>query len=282
MTRIRRLAEEEFLLIVLIAAFGVTFVSVFPPTLLVADTWLTLVGGREVWEHGLPSHDELAVLTLGRVWTDQQWGAQLIAYGTHALGGHALLAVVTAIFVVGAFAIAAIGARKLGAGPRAILLVFFPVILAAPWAWTMRAQVFALPLFTGLVWLLASEARNPSAGAYSSSSRSSSSGRTSTAACRARRSADDASGRHRARQKPRPLGAAERRPRRPRHRSPCSRHRMGPFDTADYYRLLLLDPPFPRELVTEWRASDPGTDTLLFYALAATPRSSCSRSGVGA
>ena len=49
MTRIRSLAEEEFLLIVLIAAFGVTFVSVFPPTLLVADTWLTLVGGREVW-----------------------------------------------------------------------------------------------------------------------------------------------------------------------------------------------------------------------------------------
>jgi hypothetical protein len=43
----------------------------------------------------------------------------------------------------------------------------------------------------------------------------------------------------------------------------------GPVETARYYHLLLLDPPFPRELVTEWRASDLGSDTVLFYALAA-------------
>ena len=218
-------------------------------------------------EHGLPSRDELTVLTLGNTWTDQQWGAQLIAYGTHALGGHALLAVVTATAVVGAFAIAAIGARKLGAGPRAILLVFFPVILAAPWAWTMRAQVFALPLFTGLVWLLASEARNPTRRVFLVFPMlvvwANLHGSVALAAMLTMLLGVIELVRSRGRSARRsallvalpPLAVLA---------TP-----YGPFDTADYYRLLLLDPPFPRDLVTEWRASDPGTDTLLFYALAA-------------
>jgi hypothetical protein len=42
----------------------------------------------------------------------------------------------------------------------------------------------------------------------------------------------------------------------------------GPIDTARYYHLLLVDPPFGRELVTEWRRSDPSWDTLAFYLLA--------------
>jgi hypothetical protein len=265
--RARRVAEGEFLLVVLLAAFGIVFVSVFPPTLLVADTWLTLVAGREVFEHGLPSHDELTVLTLGRTWTDQQWGAQLVAYGLHSLGGHSLLAVGTAAFVVSAFVVAAVGARRLGAGPRAIVLVFFPAILAAPWAWTMRAQVLALPLFTGLVWLLASESRTPSRRVYLAFPIllvwANLHGSAALAALLVMA-----------------LGAIE---------LVSSRGRSGlrsvalvvlpplailvtpygPLDTARYYHLLLFDPPFPKELVTEWRASGLGTDTVLFYALAA-------------
>ncbi len=267
MDRVRRVAEEEFLLVVLLAAFGTVFVAVFPPTLIVADTWMTLVAGREVAEHGLPSHDELTVLAAGRDWVDQQWGAQLLAYRAYELGGHALLAVVTALFAVGAFAIAAVGARKLGAGQRAIVLVFFPVLVAAPWAWTMRAQVFALPLFTGLLWLLASESRHPTRRVYLAFPIlvvwANIHGTVALAALLTML-----------------LGAIELVTNRGRSgwRSvalivlpPLAvlATPYGPLETARYYRLLLLDPPFPRELVTEWRASDPGTDTVLFYVLAA-------------
>ena len=35
------------------------------------------------------------------------------------------------------------------------------MLVAAPWAWSIRAQMLALPLYTGLLWLLASEARRP-------------------------------------------------------------------------------------------------------------------------
>jgi len=266
-SRVRRVAGEEFLLIVLYAAFGIVFLTVFPPTLLVADSWLTLVAGREVAEHGLPSRDELTVLGAGQSWTDQQWGAQLLAYGSHALGGHGLLAVVAAAFAVGAFAIAAMGARRLGGGPRAILLVFFPVLLAAPWTFTIRAQVFALPLFTGLMWLLASEARSPSRRVYLVFPLlvvwANIHGSAALAAMLTML-----------------LGAIE---------LVSSRGRAGlrslalvvlpplallatpygPIETARYYHLLLVDPPFGRELVTEWRRSDPSWDTLVFYLLAA-------------
>jgi hypothetical protein len=265
-SRLRRVAQEEFLLVVLLAAFATVFVTVFPPTLLVSDTWMTLLAGREVFEHGLPSHDELTVLGLGREWTDQQWGAQLVAYGAYSLGGHALLAVLTAALVVSALAIAVIGARRLGAGPRAILLVFFPVILAAPWVWTMRAQVFVLPLFTGLVWLLASEARSPTRRVWLALPIlvvwANLHGSVALAALLTMLLGGIELVRSRGATWLRsvallvlPLLAVLATP-------------YGPLETARYYHLLLVDPPFPHELVTEWRRSDLGSDTVLFYALA--------------
>jgi hypothetical protein len=261
-----RLVDEEPVLVVLLAGFAAVFLAVFPPHLIVNDSFLTLTAGREVAEHGLPSEDELTVLGAGRTWTDQQWAAQLLAYGAYQLDGHRTLALLAAAFVLAAFVLAAVGARRLGAGPRAIVLVFFPVILAAPWAWTIRAQVFALPLYTGLVWLLASEARKPSRRVYLAlplllvwgnlhgsatlgallvvllagielvSSRDRSLARSATLAVLA------------------PLAVLV---------TP-----YGPVDAARYYRLMLLDPPFA-DRVTEWQPSDPDWDTLVFYVLAA-------------
>jgi hypothetical protein len=265
--RLWRLAQEEFVLVVLLAAFGIVFLTVFPPTILVADSWLTLAAGREVVEHGLPSTDQITLLGLDRNWTDQQWGAQLIAYGSYALGGYSLLALVTATFAVAAFAIGAAGARALGAGQRAVVLLFFPVLLAAPWTFTIRAQVFVLPLYAALIWLLASEARQPTRRVYLVLPLlliwANLHGSAALAAMltmllgaielvRSRGSSWRRSGLLLALP---PLAVLA---------TP-----YGPVETARYYHLLLVDPPFGRELVTEWRRSDPAWDTLAFYALAA-------------
>ncbi len=250
---------------ILLAGFAVVFLAIFPPHLLVNDSFLTLTAGREVFEHGLPHRDELTTIGAGARWIDQQWGAQLLAYGAHALGGHAVLAVLAGIFVLAAFVVAAVGARHLGAGPRAIVLVFFPVILAAPWAWTIRAQVFVLPLFTALVWLLASEARRPSRKVYlaipllvvwANLHGSVALGALLTvllAAIELVSSRGRSIGRSAALFVLAPLAVLA---------SP-----YGPVDAARYYRLMLVDPPFA-DRVTEWQPSDPDWDTLVFYALA--------------
>ncbi len=266
MRTLRRIAEEEIVLVVLLGFFAAVFLLVFPPTLLVADSWLTLVAGREVFEHGLPSHDELTVLASGRDWTDQQWGAQLLFYAGDAVSGLAGVVVLGAIVVVGAFVLAAVAARRLGAGPVSVVLVFFPVILAAPWAWTVRAQVIALPLYVGLLWLLASEARWPSHRVYlafpllliwANLHGSVALGAMLTML----------------------LAVVEI----VRHRRVALRQALllvvspllvlatpyGPVTTARYYHLLLVDPPFDTNQVTEWNRSTPEFRTLFFYVLGA-------------
>ena len=266
MQHVRRIAEEEYILIVLLAGFGLIFLLIFPPALVVNDSWLNLMAGREVMENGLPSRDEITVYGLGATWTDQQWLAQVLMYGIYSLGGFALLSLATATFVVAAFSIAATAARSLGAGARAIWVMFLPVLMAAPWAWSIRAQMLALPLYTGVLWLLASEARKPTrrvwlalpllvvwANVHGSvalgallvmllaayeliSSRGGSWARDLALLVLA------------------PLAILV---------TP-----YGPAETARYYHLLLVDPPFAGR-VTEWRWAAPATNTMFFYALAA-------------
>jgi hypothetical protein len=228
------------------------------------------MAGREVVESGLPSTDELTVYGLGSTWTDQQWLAQVVAYGTYSLGGYALLSILTAGLVVVAFSIAAAASRSLGAGPRAIWVMFLPVLLAAPWAWSIRAQVLALPLYTGLLWLLAAQARRPTRHVWIAFALlvvwANVHGSAALGALLVML-----------------LGAYEL----VRSRGSSWRRSLplvvlaplailvtpyGPTTTARYYHLLLVDPPFAGR-VTEWHWAEPATNTMFFYVLAvlATP-----------
>jgi hypothetical protein len=147
------------------------------------------------------------------------------------------------------------------------VLVFFPVLLAAPWTFTIRAQVFALPLYTALVWLLASEARHPTRRVYLVLPLlliwANLHGTAALAAMLTMLLAAIELVRSRGGSWVRsvlllvlpPLAVLA---------TP-----YGPIETARYYHLLLVDPPFGRELVTEWRRSEPAWDTLAFYTLAA-------------
>ncbi len=265
MSRIRRIAEEEYILVVLLAGFGLIFMLIFPPALVVNDSWLNLMAGREVVENGLPSRDEITVYGLGATWTDQQWLAQLFIYGVYSLGGFALLSLAAATFVVTAFSIAAAAARQLGAGARAIWVMFLPVLVAAPWAWSIRAQMLALPLYTGLLWLLASEARTPTRRIWlalpllviwANVHGSVALGALLVmllAAYELIRSRGTTWIRDVALLVLAPLAVLA---------TP-----YGPIETIRYYHLLLVDPPFAGR-VTEWRWAAPATNTMLFYALA--------------
>jgi hypothetical protein len=266
MQRLRRIAEEEVFLVVLLAGFALVFLVAVPGYILVADSWLVLMAGREIAQNGLPTHDELTVFGLGRPWTDQQWGAHLALYAVHALGGTSLLVVATGVLVVGAFVIAAAAARSLGAGPRAIALLFFPVILSAQWAWTIRAQVTVLPLYTGLLWLLVSQARRPSRRVYLALPMlllwANLHGSVVLGASLAVLLGAIELVRDRGRTWRRSLALLALPP------LAVLATPYGPVETARYYHLLLVDPPFG-DKVTEWQWSDPAVDTMFFYVLAA-------------
>ena len=264
--RVRRVVEEEHILLVLLGGFGLIFLLIFPPALIVNDSWLNLVTGREVVHHGLPKHDELTLYGLGRTWTDQQWLAQVFMYGVYSLGGFALLSIATCASVVGAFSIAAAAARSLGAGARAFWVMFLPVLVAAPWAWSIRSQMLALPLYASLLWLLAREARTPSRRVWLAFPLlviwANVHGSVALGALLVVLLGGYELVRTRGRSWARSVGLIVLAP------LAVLATPYGPAATVRYYHLMLVDPPFAGR-VTEWRWASPGTDTMFFYALIA-------------
>jgi hypothetical protein len=125
----------------------------------VQDTWLTLSGGRDIVEHGLPWHERLTVLNHGVPWVDQQWLGKIFLFEVTRVSGLRLLLFVHVAFVVGALALAITVARRRGATDASVFWVALTTIVVAPWAWQLRVQSLAYVFFVAVVVLL-SEARS--------------------------------------------------------------------------------------------------------------------------
>jgi hypothetical protein len=153
---------DEAVLIPIVAMFLIGLVANLPGELL-SDSWLVVLGGKEVLHHGLPTHDTLAIWTQGRQWVDQQWLGQLAFYGLYALGGIKLFLFGHVVAAGSAFTLALVAARRRGGSTRAVCWLALPSIFLLIWgSWNARAQSLALVLFVALVWLLISDARSPS------------------------------------------------------------------------------------------------------------------------
>jgi hypothetical protein len=130
------------------------------------DSWYSLVSGRLVLHHGLPHHDTLTALTLGRVWVDQQWLAQLGLYGLWAIAGWAVALLAIVAMYTASFATLAGSARFGGASERSTALVVLPCFLVGLSNTVFRAQVPAYVLFALVLALLRADGRRPSWRVY--------------------------------------------------------------------------------------------------------------------
>jgi hypothetical protein len=154
--------EENGLLVIVLGAFTIVLIVALRKDLVV-DGWMALVSGRWIAQHGLPSHDTLAIWTHGRRWTDEQWLAQLSLYGLWRVGGIKLALLVHALLVTSGIVGAALIARTRGASALSVTYVAVPVLIAYyPVASVMRPQSFAFPLFAATLWLILADAQKPS------------------------------------------------------------------------------------------------------------------------
>lgn len=150
-------------------AFLLPFVAVYVfllvrglPSLVSQDSWFTLVGGREIWQHGLPAKDTLAILTQGTGWVDQQWFAQTLSYGLFKTGGLQLTLLAHVAVLTLSFCLALWLARRQGVSGRRIgVVAALSLFVIAP-STAFRAQSFVYPLFVAVLWLLIADARRPS------------------------------------------------------------------------------------------------------------------------
>jgi hypothetical protein len=158
--RLLAYAERNGLLVGALGFYAIVVLLALPQEL-VQDTWLTLVSGREVVEHGLPHRDALFAWTAGRPWVDQQWLAQVLLYGLDRVGGMRVVAAANVVLLVTTAAVALAVARR-RASARAVFAVALVCLLVAPWGLQLRAQSFAELLFVLVLALLVDE--KPPAG----------------------------------------------------------------------------------------------------------------------
>jgi hypothetical protein len=156
---ITRILDTSPFPILLVSLVGIVLLSVFAPALVVGDTWLTLMAGRQVVDHGLPSTETITILGEGATWTNQQWLAQVVFYAAHELAGMRAVVLLGIALVLLALGLATATARTSGASSRSTFVVGLLAVLAGPWGWTLRAQTTALPFFAGTLWLLVDASR---------------------------------------------------------------------------------------------------------------------------
>jgi hypothetical protein len=141
-------------------ALASVFLLATTPGFIVQDTWIALVAGREIVQHGLPTHEQLTILAAGRRWVDQQWLGQLVIYGLSLAGGIKLVVLTCEAAALSAwgFAIAAAG-RRGPVAPGVVTVLVALGILSSPWGLQVRTQELALPLYAAVLWLLLTDPR---------------------------------------------------------------------------------------------------------------------------
>ncbi len=276
--RLRSILETSPFPVFLVSLVGVVLLTVFGPSLVVGDTWLTLMAGREIVDHGLPDVEHVTLLGEGATWTDQQWLAQLLFYGAHEVAGTRLVVVLDVALVLLAIGLVAGAARSAGASSRSTFLIGLLAVLAGPWGWTIRAQSAALPLFAGTLWLLVDGYRNglrrrtllvvPLLVLWANLHGSVVLGAGLTVLLTVTVLVRD-------RVAPREVPGLSQAP--SAWLYPVALLVLAPlsvlvtpygWDIVAYYRLMLVDAPFA-EILREWQWSSPSATTALFYVLAA-------------
>ena len=153
--------EREAFLLPFVAVYAFLLVRVLP-SLVSQDSWFTLVSGREIWRHGLPSEDGLAVFTSGAQWVDQQWLAQTLSFGLFQAGGLKLTILTHIAVLTLAYCFALWVARRQGVSSRRLgVVAALSLFVIAP-STAFRAQSFVYPLYIAVLWLLIADARRPS------------------------------------------------------------------------------------------------------------------------
>ena len=124
-----------------------------------SDFWWQLAYGRWVVENGsIPAVDYFSYTRAGEPYFDQPWLAQILMYWIYRLGGAALSIVTLAALLGLTYAMMlrlctrVSGSVRLSAG---LLILSLPVAMTN---WSMRSQVFALPLFVAYLAVLATGA----------------------------------------------------------------------------------------------------------------------------
>ena len=139
----------------LAAGLAVVLIRALAWPIVPSDFWWQLAYGRWIVEQGsIPLVDHFSYTRAGQAYFDQPWLAQILMYWIYRIGGATLSLVGLAALLGVTYAmllrlcIRVSGSVRLSAG---LMLLSLPVAMTN---WSMRSQVFALPLFVAYLAVL--------------------------------------------------------------------------------------------------------------------------------
>ena len=121
---------------------------------LFTDTFYDLYTGRYIVRRGLPRSNVATLASHGARWTDQQWLAHVIYYGTWLAGGYHALALLSALLVTSGFATLALLMLRRGVPPPRAFAWTVGAFAVCMGNTGIRAQSFAYPCFALTLWLI--------------------------------------------------------------------------------------------------------------------------------
>jgi hypothetical protein len=130
------------------------------------DLTFQLRAGAEMLASGqIPSVDTWTFTAYGRPWLDQQWGSQLLLQVVYGALGWTGLALLRALLVGVAFGLllATVRWRAPNLGSVASALLVLAAFVVAIDTLALRAQLFAIVLFSATLFVLADRSRHPRA-----------------------------------------------------------------------------------------------------------------------
>src|SRR5262245_17724793 len=125
------------------------------------DLAYQLRAGEQVLGGSIPRVDTYTFTSGGAAWLDQQWLAQGVLAAAFRAGSWASLAALQAALIGLSFGLLYLAVRSGGAQPRSASLLTLAGFLVASPALALRPQLFAVPLFAGLLFVIAQRQRHP-------------------------------------------------------------------------------------------------------------------------
>ncbi len=105
------------------------------------DTFIGLAGGRDVSQGKLGKPDDWSFVTAGRVWMNQNWGFDSIAYDLFKTAGETGLLALRFLLIVAGAAAVVFAARRRGADWDSAILLTAAAMAGMRWHFVLRASL---------------------------------------------------------------------------------------------------------------------------------------------
>lgn len=118
------------------------------------DTFIALAGGRDVSQGKLGKPDDWSFATSGRVWMNQNWGFDTIAFRAVQATGETGLFALKALLILAIVATTVLAARRRGADWNWALLLTAAAVAGMRWGFELRANVVTYLMTVALLLIL--------------------------------------------------------------------------------------------------------------------------------